>query len=216
MPICLKCRKRKGKRLCPALGGALCNLCCGLLREKEIHCPHSCRFLSQHRPYQEKRILEKKANRRPAFRGSAGDILRDPRMAWLAFHIEAALAAFAEARPSWTDKEAVLAIEYAKDKVEQGRSLLVVPGEDRRPKNDAGEAVFQNIENCRYERKVVISPVPEFYKKEEKLACLDRVAQSVHSAPGGIEGRAFIQGLIDRFRKAGNKAGDDNKIITLR
>ena len=216
MSICLKCRKRKGKRPCPALGGSLCNLCCGLLREKEIHCPPSCRFLSRHRPYQEKRILEKKAGRVPAFPGSAEDILRDPRMAWLAFHIEAALAAFAEARPSWTDKDAVLPIEYAKDKVGQGRSLLVVPGEERKPKDDAGEAVFRNVENCRHERKIVISPVPEFYKKEEKLACLERVAQSIRSAPGGIEGRAFVQGLVDRFRKAGNKAGGDNKIITLR
>ena len=36
MALCSNCRKRKAKRACPALGSPLCNLCCGILREKEI------------------------------------------------------------------------------------------------------------------------------------------------------------------------------------
>ena len=35
-----------------ALGEPICSLCCGVLREKEIHCPSNCTFLVKHKPYQ--------------------------------------------------------------------------------------------------------------------------------------------------------------------
>ena len=42
---CTHCRKKKGKRSCPALEGAICSLCCGKHRRREISCPTGCEFL---------------------------------------------------------------------------------------------------------------------------------------------------------------------------
>ena len=45
MTACLYCSQRKGKRTCPALGGEICQLCCGKHRLAEIACPPDCRWL---------------------------------------------------------------------------------------------------------------------------------------------------------------------------
>jgi hypothetical protein len=42
---CVHCSNRKGKRTCPALGGEICQLCCGKHRLVEISCPPDCRWL---------------------------------------------------------------------------------------------------------------------------------------------------------------------------
>ena len=119
MTKCSKCNKRKAKRLCIALGENICSLCCGLLREKEIHCPPNCTFLEKHRAYQEKRIVEKRQPVPSKNITPEEDILNDERMAWLAFHIEAALKEYSEKKTSFRDKEAILALEYAKEKIEK-------------------------------------------------------------------------------------------------
>jgi hypothetical protein len=45
MSACAYCHRRKGKRGCPALGGAICSECCGRHRLKEIECPADCAWL---------------------------------------------------------------------------------------------------------------------------------------------------------------------------
>jgi hypothetical protein len=42
---CPGCRKRRGKRACPAKGEAICSQCCGTKRRVEIDCPSDCAFL---------------------------------------------------------------------------------------------------------------------------------------------------------------------------
>ena len=46
MARCWSCEKVRGKRVCPARGGALiCSRCCGTKRQVEIQCPADCAFL---------------------------------------------------------------------------------------------------------------------------------------------------------------------------
>jgi hypothetical protein len=45
MTACVFCSAGKGKRDCPALGGAICPRCCGKHRLVEIACPSDCRWL---------------------------------------------------------------------------------------------------------------------------------------------------------------------------
>ncbi len=202
MTKCSKCKKRKGKRYCVALGGYLCSLCCGLLREKEIHCPQNCSFLTKHRPYQEKRIIEKEQASVIKKTSPEEDILNDERMAWLVFHIEAPLHEFAEKRESYTDKEALLSLEYAREKIDKGKKLFVSPQEEMKPRNEIGEAIYQCIENCRYEKRIILPGETGIYKREEKLKCLERVMLAVRSlAKGNFEGRNYIQQLITRFAR---------------
>jgi hypothetical protein len=42
---CPLCRKRRGKRACPAKGEHVCSQCCGTKRRVEIDCPPDCVFL---------------------------------------------------------------------------------------------------------------------------------------------------------------------------
>ena len=214
MAKCSQCKKRKGKRYCVALGDYLCSLCCGLLREKEIHCPQNCTFLEKHRPYQERRIIEKKQASFPKALSPEEDILNDERMAWLAFHIEAPFKEYGEKKKSFSDKEALLSLEYAREKIEKDKGLLYIPNEKGKPKNEIGEAIYQNIERCRYERKIILPGEVGTYRKEEKIKCLERIMLSVKFwTKGDFEGRNYIEQVIKRFSKI-KDLSRQKKIIT--
>lgn len=204
---CSRYRERKAKRLCPALGNDLCPLCCGILREKKIHCPADCSFLIKHKPYQEKKVIEKK----PTF---SADILQDERLNWLTLNIEAPLEEYGERDRAFADREAILALEYAKEKVEKGKSALVLPKEEDKLKNDLGEAIFQNIEQCHYQRKIILPQGLETYKKEEKLKCLENAIVAVkHLAKRNIRGRNYIEDLSRRFARI-KDASEQKRIIS--
>src|SRR3954471_19987464 len=44
--LCPLCQRRKARRDCPALGRAICSVCCGTKRLAEINCPDTCVHLS--------------------------------------------------------------------------------------------------------------------------------------------------------------------------
>lgn len=202
MKKCTRCDKRKAKRFCPAVGESICSLCCGQMREKEVHCPTSCPYLSKHKSYQEKRTVEKKptSQRRSSLEGE--DLLKDERMAWLAFHIETPVKEYAEKKPSFNDKEVLLALEYVRDKIEKGRGLVILPDETMKPKNDLGEAMYHMIERCRFEGRIIMTGKPQTYSQQDKLKVLDRIIEVVkHMARGNFEGHAYIQAVTERFAR---------------
>ncbi|HEX4231865.1 MAG TPA: hypothetical protein VHZ07_24565 [Bryobacteraceae bacterium] len=45
--ICKICGKRRAKRLCPAVHGDICPLCCGTEREVTLSCPLECEYLQE-------------------------------------------------------------------------------------------------------------------------------------------------------------------------
>lgn len=201
MAQCVRCRKRKAKRFCPALGSPLCSLCCGQLREKELHCPSHCPYLKPHKSYQETKVVQKK-------RAYSEDLLEDERLAWLTLNIEAPLHDLSEKNPRFTDKDAVLALEYAKDRVRKSRSLVVTAGDERRLRNEAGEAVFQNLNQCRFQRQIILPQNLESYTDEEKVKCLDHAISAIQSVTrGNLEGQSYLHDLehrLARFRKSRN------------
>lgn len=202
MSVCAKCKKRVAKRSCPALGSSLCNLCCGLLREKEVHCPAACPFLGRHKPYQERKVLEKKAPAPSRNPYAEDEILKDERLAWLLFQLEAPFHVFAERSPSLTDKDVILALEYARNKIEKGKGLIILPGESLKPRNEMGEAVFQASENVRWESPIILASGLEAYKKDEKLRCLDRIIRSVkYLARDNPGGKVYLTNLAERFAR---------------
>jgi hypothetical protein len=123
-------------------------------------------------------------------------------MAWLALHIEAPLMEYGKKMPSFTDADAIVALEYAKDKLERGRSLILIPGEIRTPRTEIGEAVFTSMEGCRYEQAVILAGGTEGYKTEEKVQCLDRVVLTAKTwARKDYQGRSYIEHLFEQFAK---------------
>jgi len=213
MALCPKCRKRLAKRSCPALGSRICQLCCGTLRGRDIHCPPVCPHLAAHRPYQEKRIIGRKPA--GAERQAKEDILRDDRLAWLAFQIEATLMRHAASHPGFTDTEALMALEFAREKTGKGSGRLIIPGESLRPVNEAGESIVQAVETCRYRASAILESATEGYRKQEKIACVERVALGVRlNLEAHPEGRVYLEDLARRFAQSG--AGpQDKKLITL-
>lgn len=216
MAKCLKCQKRKAKRTCAAIGASLCNLCCGLLRGKEIHCPPDCSYLIKHRPYQEKRIRERDQESYANGFPPEDDILKDERMAWLVYHIEMPLKIYAEKRESFSDKDALLALEYAKEKIERDSSLVLISGESSKARDETGESVLESIQRCRYEREIILPGNIQTYKKEEKIQCLERALLSVrHFSRENPNGRSYLQQLLQRFKKI-EELSRRQKIVTLR
>jgi hypothetical protein len=49
--LCPACNQRKAKRACPALGQAICAVCCGTKRLVEIQCPADCGYLAASRTH---------------------------------------------------------------------------------------------------------------------------------------------------------------------
>lgn len=202
MAKCSRCGKRKAKRRCPALGSELCNLCCGLLREKEIHCTSNCPFLAKHKDYQDKRTVERRETPSPEEMRAEDDILKDERMTWLVLHIEAPLHEHAKRKASFTDKDAILALEYAREKLNRGKSTLIIPGKETGPKNEAGEAILESMDKCRYEKTIILPGSVETYSAVEKIKCLDLIVSSAKSwARGNLEGRNYLEQLIEHFTK---------------
>jgi hypothetical protein len=215
MAKCTRCGKRKAKRFCPALGQSICSLCCGQLREKELHCPPNCPHLSKHRPYQEKRIIEKRHIPYPRQTFEEEDILKDERMAWLAFHIEAPLKEYAEKNPSLNDKDALLELEYVRSKIEKDKGLILMPEKSLKPQDELGEAIYQMIEQCKYEGRIIVTGKSQTYSKEEKLKVLDKIIGTVkYFARGNLEGRSYLQAVKERFSKIQDKS-QQKKVLTI-
>lgn len=206
MTLCSRCRRRKAKRHCPALGAALCSLCCGQARNKEVRCPDSCPVLAEHRPYEERRSVERNDSS-PAPWAAAPDILRDERLAWLAAHIEFPIGVYGQGRADLTDADAVLALEYAREKLRGAGRVLVLPGESLKPRNELGEAILQSAASCRDEGTLIVPGADSAYTIEEKERVIDRVLQIARdlarSQPGG---RGFIDRLIEHFARVDQRS----------
>ncbi len=210
MAVCAHCHRRKSKRRCPALGAELCPLCCGLLRGKTLRCPPACPHLARHRPYQEQRVIQKKPLH-------GGDVHRDERRDWLILNIEALLERIAAARPDFTDRGAVLALESAREKIERARPSLLITEPPGRADSEPGEVIFQGVDRCRYESKIVLPQALQIYKKEEKLAGLDQVIQAVKRLAGpGLEGRSYLENLASRFAPGRGVPAQGKRIIPVR
>jgi hypothetical protein len=202
MAKCSRCNNRKAKRFCAALGTKICSLCCGQIREKEVHCPPDCPFLSKHKTYQEKRIIEKKHSPQTLTASWEEDVLKDERMVWLAFHIESPLTEYGKNKDSFNDKNALIALEYAREKIQKDKGLILMPEKQLKPQNEIGEAIYRMIETCRFEGRVILSGGTQAYTKEDKLRVLDRIILTVRQLAGkNFEGRNYINALIERFSK---------------
>ena len=215
MKKCSRCNNRKAKRFCPALDESICSLCCGQVREKEVHCPTTCPFLSKHKSYQEKRIVEKKQLSQQLPASEEEDILKDERMAWLAFHIEMPVKEYAEKEPSFNDREVLIALEYVREKVEKGRGIILFPDATMKPQNALGEAMYQMMERCRFEGRVIMTGKPLAYSQQEKLKVLDRIIGVVkYLAKANLEGRSYIQAVTERFAKM-KSLSQQKKVLTI-
>jgi hypothetical protein len=137
----------------------------------------------------------------------------DERLSWLVFTLEASLRELAHRLPDFTDKDAALAVAYAREKVGRAQSLIIIPGEARRPQNEAGEVVFRAVEDCRFRPAGLITTTAESYPREDRLVALDMVAGAIRKTLGVTpEGRTYLRSLAARFDEVRN-ASRTRKIL---
>jgi len=200
MAKCTQCRTRKAKRGCPALGGTICPVCCGTMRDRELHCPPACPHRERHKPYQDRRTLKKPSGAPVPAAQSDEDILRDERLAWLALHADAPLAEAARLDPSFNDADSILALEYARDKLNRTGVLIVLSEADRKPRRETGEAVLAALEACRFERSVILAEGREGYTGREKIRVLDRLILAARSVTrDNPSGRLYLERILAQF-----------------
>jgi hypothetical protein len=214
MAKCARCDRRKARRRCPALGAEICSLCCGSIRGKDVRCPAGCEHLAPHASYQEQKVLDRRESGPAAAAPARGGAEPDERTAWLLFSIEAALHEIDARSPGFSDKDALLACDYARDRIARGERRLIVPGEGLRPGNAAGEALVLTVGRCRFQRTSLIAGADEPYAPEERTAALDVVIRTIKAlARDRWEGRTFLDRLDERFRpKRG--PGSSSTLIT--
>jgi len=146
--------------------------------------------------------MERAPSRPPRSGPAEDDVLKDERLAWLVLQLEAPVAMFAERSPALSDGQVLLALKYARDKIDKGKGLLIIPGESRKPANELGQAVFAASERAHWEAPVLLTSGLESYSREEKLRCLDRIILSVRLlAKGNSDGRAYLLDLAGRFAR---------------
>ena len=159
----------------------------------------------KHKPYQEQKIIEKK----PVF---SEDVLQDERLAWLTLNIEPPVKDYGEQNSVFVDRDAILAYEYAKEKVQKGRTALVLPKQESSLRNEVGEAVFESIEQCRYQRKIILPQGLETYTQGEKIKCLENVIVAAkHLARENLQGRNYLRELSQCFSRV--KGASEQKRI---
>ena len=100
--------------------------------------------------------------------------------------------------------------------LERGKGLIIIDGSENKPVNPIGEAILQSIDQCRYEKQIILPGEYQTYKIEEKLKCLERIILSAkYFARDNFEGRNYIQQILDRFRHIKDR-GTKNKILTVK
>jgi len=136
-------------------------------------------------------------------------------MAWLAVHIEAPLMEYAEKDPSLDDKDALLALEYVREKTEKDKGRFLMPDESLKPQNDLGEAIYHMIEQCKHEGRIIMPGISQTYSKEEKLKVLDKIILTAkYLAKGNLEGRGYLQAVKERFSRIKGMS-QQKKILTI-
>ncbi|MFW6160360.1 MAG: hypothetical protein ACOC57_04380 [Acidobacteriota bacterium] len=181
MPKCVNCQKRKGKRECPALKELLCQLCCGLLREKEINCPPDCPHLQQHKVYQKRRTsLKNSSNSIPL----EEDIFQDEKLVWLVYNIEKTILTFSKNNQAIEDRDIHRALQYVQEEMD-GKGSIILSDQPIKPIPPLGKEILQVINNCRYEKKIILPDSYQTYRKEDKVKVISYILATVKLFGGG-------------------------------
>ena len=110
MSKCIYCQERKGKRPCPALGGAICSQCCGTHRVVSIACHSNCVYLDTNVEYQQKRVGDQFEQERRTFYRELLEQSGD-KAAEMFYFLEAVTFKHFQAKSDAQDGEVITAIQ---------------------------------------------------------------------------------------------------------
>lgn len=185
MSKCLYCHQRKGKRVCPALGGMICSQCCGTNRITNISCPTSCIFLESNDDYQQKRVGNRFELERRGFYRQLLD-LGGERATEIFYVFEALAYRFFQDRRDAQDAEVLEGIQSLR----RSFSLIHIP--------EAGLPAFG--EELRKEFKVFGERQP--LEPHLVTNVLDQAHTFIQNFSGpGLRSHRFLHGLLGYIRE---------------
>ena len=187
MAKCVYCHARKGKRVCPALGGLICSQCCGEHRMLHISCPSDCVYLDANSEYQQKRAGERFAQVRRDFYKELFE-LGGEKAAALFNLIEVVTFGYFANRRDGQDGEVIAAVEALRRTL----SPLHVP--------PAPQQVFAEHLKKEYESFAKHEP-KQLLESQLALEVINRAVKFVTEfSGGGLQSQRFLSGLIGYIR----------------
>ncbi len=210
---CAICEQRKEKRVCPAIAGRICPLCCGEQRELKLDCPAHCPFLQQawrnERPRTQEDLAAEELFREvelpPGFRYES-----EPLVAGLLFSVARVAAAHGE----WHDGDLIAALTaMARDLERRLRSGLIYDEPSAHP---ATAALRAELERMVADYRKVEEQNLGFARLKDRdvfhaLVMLVRMAHGVSN--GRPKSRRFIHGLLAQFPDSATGAKSGPSIV---
>lgn len=199
MSLCVYCKRRAGKRTCPALGGFICPSCCGQHRGIEISCPISCKYFKTHEGYQRDRLAEEfhtvwLEKTEPLYRAGKEHLID------LIAMIEMLVYQFYRERALGTDNEVLEALEFLQRRF--GPVMVVEAG---------GTALATHLWNG----------LQEFLKKEslppEAVSeALEKILEIFQAYVNPTQPRKYLHGMlghVERFFKLPEELKESPSLI---
>ena len=212
--LCAICHKRKPKRECPGVHGAICPQCCGTERELSIDCPLDCTYLRESRrhdaekltalpemPYKDVEVSDRFLHEHEQMIGAISVLM-------LRHHLE---------NTSITDNEVMEGLEKLIQTYQTQQSGIYY---DSVPEGGLAAGVFREIKKFfdEIEKKSHQegSIAPGFAAVKEgdvirSLVFLYRLA-TVHSNRRP-RGRAFLSFLRETFPEAASRPREESRLI---
>jgi hypothetical protein len=187
MSQCIYCKRRKGKRPCPALGGLICTPCCGEHRIVRVSCPPDCVYLGTGSDYQQKRLGEQFLPVRREFYRQLAELGGEKAVA-LYNLVEVVTFSYFQGRRDGQDAEIVAAIQALR----RALSPLHVPA--------APMPVFAEHLKKEYETFKKQNP-QQIADTATAPDVLDRAIRFVSEFSGtGFQSQRFLAGLVGYVR----------------
>jgi hypothetical protein len=193
MAKCPKCGVRKGKRPCQPLGAAICSLCCGEHRMRDIDCNEDCPFLEAGEEWQRDRQMARAYHkgrdyvreRWEAFK-PRGASEPDFDMVTFCMDIESGIHLFHRNHPRLLDSDVLTALEG----VRMSYSPVSLPPSARNPLE---EALLSRLERATQGKDRRLS-------SDDRRQCTEAVMASVkRHASGNPDSTRYLEFIAPYF-----------------
>jgi len=210
---CAICEQRKEKRVCLALPGRICPVCCGEQREFRLECPADCPWLQQARRSERPRTAEDLAGEelfREVVLPAGFRYEHEPLVAGLLF----AVARTAATHGDWHDGEVIAALTAVARDLERRRRSGIIYAEPS--PNPALEVLRAELERMVADYRKVEEQNQGFVRLKDRdtfhaLVMMVRMAQAVTN--GRPKSRRFLHGLLAQFPDAATGAKSGPAIV---
>jgi len=193
---CPFCRKRRGKRSCPARQTKICTVCCAHLRGQEIRCPADCPHLSESKRYSRKRmepIRDSEMARRGKKIAEVGEAVIQ-----LVFELESRIRELTKSFPDLTDPDIKEGLENLRSTYETLDKGIIYNFSSPSPRV---QALIRDLQKLVEEKQKALDAAGNrIYPLQHVLAALKEIQGSIEQiSRKGKSGNPYLEFLDSTF-----------------